>query len=231
MGSPRPVIGMVKPENEDFFAFLAFKVAVIQAGGTPLIISAKDKNYKDLKVDGYLFGGGKDVFPGHYNQPPKDDYIYDQDRDNMEIQCARIARAKRIPSLGICRGAQLMNVACGGSLHMDIASAYEDASYPDGFWHHALFRKEITIRSGGLLHGIVGKENLKVNSIHKQAIAEIGSQLDVEAWESNGIVQAVSLKEHPFFLGVQFHPEFMIYRSDFRLIFKAFIQATKKAAS
>jgi len=224
MPQKKPVIGITKPDNEDFFAYMAIKLALFLAGGIPLKITPKDKNYTSAKIDGLILGGGKDIFPSRYQQIPKDDYKYDQERDEMEVYWAERARDENIPTLGICRGAQLINVACGGSLHASILEVYKDAQYPDGIIHNALFRKEILIKPSSVLYDIIGKKSLMVNSIHKQAIDKLGEGLEINAQEKNGVVQAVSHKDHSFYLGVQFHPEFLIYKNDFIKIFKALVQ-------
>lgn len=184
----KPVIGITKPDDEDFLAFSAFWLAVKLAGGKPLVLTASNALYKTTHIDGLLLGGGKDVFPGLYNQSPKDAYQYDRERDDMEVFWAERARDEKIPALGICRGAQLMNVVTGGTLHMSVAEAYEDANYPDGVVHNALYRKTIYIEDNSLLNKITNRSVLKVNSIHKQAIAELGNKMQVNAKESNGVI-------------------------------------------
>ncbi len=220
----KPVIGITKPDNKQLFAYLAITAGVIIAGGTPLKITPKDKKYESHNVDGLILGGGKDIFPGHYNQLPKEDYIYDSDRDDMEIFWAERAREENIPTLGICRGAQLMNVICGGTLHANVSEAYEDANYPDGFIHHAFFRKKITIYPDTPLYQILGTEKIKVNSLHKQAIDKLGKKLNIDAIEPNGVVQGISSDNHDYFIGLQFHPEFLIYKRKFRQIFESLIK-------
>lgn len=220
----KPIIGITKPDKKDFMAFSALWGAVKIAGGDPIVLSPSRNPYQEAAVDGLLLGGGKDVFPGLYDHPPKKEYMYDRARDEMEIFWAEHARDEKIPALGICRGAQLMNVVCGGNLHTSVADAYENAHYPDGLFHHVFYRKNIVIKPDSLLHKILMRQNLKVNSIHKQAIAKLGDDMEVNAQESNGVIQAVALKTHPFFLGIQFHPEFLIYHQTFRILFKAFIE-------
>lgn len=189
------------------------------------MLSSSKSNARAAELDGLVFGGGKDVFPGLYNQSPKAEYVYDQARDELDIFWCERARDEQIPALGICRGAQLMNVVCGGSLHQSVKEAYEDADYPDGVIHNTFYRKQIQIRQNSLLHSITGELGLHVNSIHKQAIDQIGQALSINAEEKNGVVQAISMDNHSFFLGVQFHPEFLIYRRVFRDIFKALVDA------
>lgn len=227
--SDRPIIGITKPNNKDYLSYLAIKLAVIMAGGKPLKITSKDKQYESANINGLILGGGSDIFPARYNQAPKEDYIYDQDRDEMEVFWAERARDENIPTLGICRGAQLLNIVCGGSLHMDVSQVYEGANYPDGFIYNAFFRKTISINSDSFLHTIIPKIEIKVNSIHKQAIDKLGNDMSVNAVEKNGVIQAICLNNHDYFLGVQFHPEFLIYKKDFRKIFKRLVQSASNS--
>ncbi len=222
----KPIIGITKPDNKALLEFLAIAAAVKMAGGTPQILTASS-DYRAAKIDGIILGGGSDVFPGLYQQSPKEEYQYDRERDEMGVFWCERARDEQIPALGICRGAQLMNVVCGGRLHMSVAEAYEDAHYPDGFLHNALYRKTINIKESTLLNKITERIELEVNSIHKQAISDLGDGLEINAQENNGVIQAIAHTSHPFFLGVQFHPEFLIYQEVFRDIFKALITATK----
>lgn len=227
----KPLIGITKPDREDFFSYLAIKMAVWFAGGSPMKITPKNKNYESVNIDGLILGGGKDIFPGLYNQSPKEDYVYDKVRDEMEVFWAERARAENIPTLGICRGAQLMNIVCSGSIHMSVKEAYEDANYPDGIIHNALYRKQIIIKPNTMLHTVLGRDDLMVNSIHKQAIADLGKNMQVNAIENNGVIQSIALANHPFFLGVQFHPEFLIHQKIFRKIFEALVVKAEQRAA
>ena len=223
----KPKIGITKPFNKDYFEYLAINLSVRMAGGIPVKIEPID-GYQQHDIQGLILGGGTDVFPGRFNQTPKEEYEYDPERDEMEVFWAERAIEENIPALGICRGAQLMNVMRGGSLHMDISKAYEDAMYPEGFLNHALFRKAIFIEENTPLHTILQTTEIDVNSLHKQSIERLGKDLIVNASEKNGIIQAVSLPNHAFFLGVQFHPEFLTYNKKFRALFKALVDAAKE---
>lgn len=225
--SNKPAIGITKPDNSDLMAFMAIWAGVTLAGGKPVMMTPSNHDSASANISGLILGGGKDIFPDLYNESPKEEYQYDTNRDEMEVLWAGRAINESIPALGICRGAQLMNVACGGTLHKNVAEAYDDAHYPDGFLHHAFYRKTIRLNKGTLLAKIIGKDDIKVNSIHKQSISVLGKDLEINASEDNGVIQAISHKSHPFFLGVQFHPEFLIYRRTFRNIFRTLIEKAK----
>lgn len=224
--SKKPAIGITKPDNEDRLAYLAISNAVRITGGKPVKITPSS-NYQNYDIKAVILGGGKDVFPELYKQASDPAYQYDHARDQMEIYWARRALENNIPALGICRGAQLMNVTCQGTLHNSVAEAYEDAIYPDGLFHNIFYRKQSLIIKETLLHGIVKQDILQINSIHKQAIDELGEGLVINAKERNQVIQAISHINHPFFLGVQFHPELLIYQRKFRDIFSALILAAQ----
>jgi putative glutamine amidotransferase len=156
---------------------------------------------------------------------PKENYLYDRPRDEMEIAWLKRAEKETIPVLGICRGAQMMNVMNGGALHMNVRIAYENADYPEGLWHEITYRKSIKITQGSLLHKLMGTNEWRVNSIHSQSIERLGDRLEITAREHNGVVQGIERPNHPYYLGVQFHPEFMIYQSKMRSIFKGLVDA------
>jgi putative glutamine amidotransferase len=130
-----------------------------------------------------------------------------------------------MPVMAICRGAQLLNVIQGGSVHHKLTDIYENADYTQNVLAYNFFRKKIHIFEGSLLRKITGKREIMVNSIHKRAIDKVGAGMVVTARETNGVIQAI---EHPglrFYMGVQFHPERLIYRRVFRKMFRCFVQA------
>lgn len=224
--STQPIIGITKPERGDNLAYTAMCLAVRLAGGVPIELSP-GMAWRKLRLKGLLIGGGSDVFPAHYGQDAIEGARYDHDRDEMEMYWARRARDSHLPTLAICRGAQLMNVASGGSLHQRLAEIYQDVDYPSSALGHMLYRKTITIVEESLLSRLIQKPKTRVNSIHKQAIADLGEGLLVSACERNGVIQAIEDPAKPFYLGVQFHPEFMIYRKEFRAIFEGLVEAAK----
>lgn len=219
-----PVIGVTKPSLGDNAAFAAIWLAVRLAGGVPLKLTAK-RPHTDRWISGLILGGGSDVYPELYKGQPLPGGRYDRDRDEMEQFWARKAREENLPVLGICRGAQLLNVINGGTLHADIGAAFPDADYPSTLRGHAFYRKTIVIEADSLLHDILGAKERKVNSIHKQAIDRVGDGLVISARERNGLIQAIEDPRADYYLGVQFHPEFLVYRRPDRRIFRALVRA------
>ncbi len=201
-------------------------VSIYIAGGKPLRLCPKNPRY-DQTIDGIIIGGGTDLYPVKYKMDPKPDYIYDHPRDEMEFRWMEIADAENIPVLGICRGAQLMNVHRGGALHMDILKIHEKADYPTGLIANIFFRKNVTIAEKSIMFNIFKTQTMSVNSIHKQAIDRLGDGLIISAKEKNGIAQAVEDPDRLFFMGVQFHPEAMIHKKQFRNLFRYFVEAAQ----
>jgi putative glutamine amidotransferase len=151
-------------------------------------------------------------------------------RDIAEASLVSQCRERGVPVLGICRGAQVMAVAVGGSLHPSVQRAFCGARYP----HHPLgymtFRKQITIEEASTLHRTLGTTELAVNSLHRQAVASLPDDLPVTAREANGVVQAFEDPAHPFFMGVQFHPELLVHRIVYRRLFRALVRAARSSS-
>lgn len=227
--SGRPLIGVTKPTRGDNLAFLCICFGVWLAGGRPVRLTAHAPRTQE-RIAGLVLGGGADLFPGLYSIAPQTGYAYDRLRDDMEIEWARRALAERVPVLGICRGAQLMNVIAGGTLHLEVRKAYKDIDYPSTVLGHIFYRKTVMLAPGSQLARAIGASSARVNSIHKQAIDRVGDGLAVTAVERNGVVQAIEGAGARFYLGVQFHPEFLLHRRKFRGVFRRFVQAARKGA-
>lgn len=218
----RPTIAITKPHKKDNWAYAAVAAAVRIGGGAPVALTPSEQR-KRIRVHGIVFGGGEDIFPMLYDETPKQGSVYNRERDAIEIDAAQQASEDDIPALGICRGAQLMNVVRGGALHADVSAEYEDAAYPNGVWGKAFFRKCIYFEEKSKLRQIMGVESTEVNSLHKQAVKRLGKGLRATAKERNGVIQAIEDDHLTFFMGVQFHPELLIYRRDIRALFSRFV--------
>lgn len=129
----------------------------------------------------------------------------DPARDTLELRLLRQAVATGKPVLGICRGAQLLNVHFGGTLHRDLEGFYEETPQ---VWT-VRPRKRVEIEPGTLLAHVLGTQCCRVNSLHRQAVEQPAGALRVSAREPNGVVQAVEHPDRPFLVGVQWHPEYL----------------------
>jgi len=162
-------------------------------------------------LDGLVLQGGADVSPESYGeQPARPEWTGDRIRDLFEIELIWEFIIQNKPVLGICRGAQLINVACGGTLYQDIGEQYPDAAQHrddvlyDGFHH------EIEIVAGSHLETLFpGRSVCRVNSIHHQAIKKLGGDLVIEAKSRpDGVVEAIRWLGSGYMVGCQWHPEF-----------------------
>ncbi len=217
----RPIIGVTRPSVGDVLSYHAIALGVRLAGGRPVRLDAS--GWENIQLDGLVLSGGSDVFPGRFQIRAKADYRYDHPREQMELALLERALAEGLPILGICRGAQLMNVAAGGSLHMDVAQRFHPTPYPQHWLRQLHFRKRVAITPGSRLHAILGRERLWVNSIHSQAVDRVGDGFTVCAREANGVVQAIERSDRHFCIGVQFHPELLLHRRAFRRLFEALV--------
>jgi putative glutamine amidotransferase len=211
-----------------------YSSAIIQSGGIPLIIPTgipKGAENEILKqVDGIMITGGGDIETRRFNgQDHNRVYGVDSDRDELEIGLVQAADKFKKPLLGICRGIQVINVAFCGNLLTDIQDQKPDSLRHDWFpdFPRDLLSHKVECKSGSLLEKITEVKNMEVNSLHHQAIMNIGDGLVATAYAPDGIVEAVEKIDHPFFLGVQWHPEWLFSWESTRKIFTAFVNSTK----
>ncbi|MBQ9307235.1 MAG: gamma-glutamyl-gamma-aminobutyrate hydrolase family protein, partial [Clostridia bacterium] len=206
---------------------------VLKAGALPVMLPLTDD--EDVleeyiaRCDGFLFAGGPDVDPAYYNETvhPKCGRIT-APRDTLEIRLMRSLLALQKPVLGICRGIQVMNVVMGGTLYQDLNSEYADVQceHMQRLEEYVpVHRVDVTPHSR--LHEITGNTSLTVNSLHHQAVKTVGKGLTVCAVSEDGLVEGLEVEGHPFFLGVQWHPERMFTRDSASLaLFEGLIQAS-----
>jgi gamma-glutamyl-gamma-aminobutyrate hydrolase PuuD len=224
----RPIIGITKPEDGDTLPYLAMRFAVWLAGGDAVKLTARAPR-DPRSIDGLIFGGGSDVYPKRYQGQPKDGYRYDLARGDMEASWALAARRHDLPVLGVCRGAQMLNVLAGGTLHADL-SVFKTERPSNPIWR-IFHRLPIRIKRASKLASITQcPAEMRVNAIHLQAIHRLGAGLTVSAREPNGVIQGIEDASQPFWLSVQFHPEFLVYRAPFRRLFKALVEAAHARA-
>lgn len=219
----RPLIGITQGLARRPSSWWFARVAVHRAGGEPLLLTTERPHY-GVTLDGLIVGGGTDVHPDLYRGIPKADYPYDPARDDMEVQWLEMAMLTRIPILGICRGAQMLNVVRGGTLHLDIRKVYEKADYPTGTLARVFYRKPVNVVKGSLLHRIIRCRRCRVNSMHTQSVGKVGQGLTISSQEDNGIVQSIEDASYPMLIGVQFHPEYLIYQRRFQRLFTSLVR-------
>jgi len=162
---------------------------------------------------GLILTGGTDIEPAVYGKPADTSRCWpvDHKRDSLEFALFSAARMAGIPILGICRGEQLINVACGGSLYVDLPADF-DTSIAHQCTDYLKCFHTVTVESGTLLHEITGVYAGEVTSNHHQGVERLGTGLRAAAHSADGLVEAVEWR-HPegqsFMLAVQWHPERM----------------------
>ena len=207
---------------------------IFQAGGLPFLIPVLEPFCAaDVisRLNGLVLTGGQDV----------DSYLFGEEphpkvgkinpyRDELEITLCKEAVAHNIPVLGICRGAQIMNIAMGGTIYQDIETQVNDSELichdqqaPKWFGIH-----EVEMRDESNLCEIFGAKVIRTNSFHHQAIRQVGESLFAVAHTRDGIIEAIESKAHSFYIGVQWHPERMLDKDTNTLkLFEAFVKAAE----
>lgn len=156
--------------------------------------------------DGFLFTGGVDLDPVLYGETNDAGLSKDitPDRDTFEMKLGKAVIAAGKPTLGICRGIQAMNVAAGGSLWQDIHS---QCCLGEHCPKDENDKPRHTVSLNGRLAEIIGCSSVETNSYHHQSVKEVPAGADILAHTSDGVVEAFALRNHPYYLGVQWHPE------------------------
>ena len=196
----------------------------------PLILNRTQQTFLLQRLDGLLVtGSGSDLAPGFYGESQQ--YPFQQmseERARLELGLSKLAFEHQVPTLGICGGMQSMNVALGGTLIQDIP-----AQVATKIQHLQKKSAEHTahlihIEPKTLLREIIKKPSIPVNSSHHQSVKTIPRSLHISAIAPDGVIEAIEAASHPFWLGVQWHPEFL-YRKDVlqKRLFSAFIKAAR----
>lgn len=232
----KPIIGIncdFEDCNKQPYSFLYenYSEAVIKAGGIPLLLPIiNEKKSLEIildKVNGLLLTGGDDVPPQQYKEKRHEKTVcVHPDKYTSDFILVTLALRLKKPILAICYGAQLVNVALGGSLIQDIP-----AEIKTNLIHKTLendkYTHPVIIKKGTLLHKIIGTDCIEVNSTHHQATKKLGKGLIDTACTDDGIIEAIEGEDYPFLVGVQWHPERMINNTQHLKLFKALINTSK----
>lgn len=212
----KPLIGIAadmaeapKGGSERVFVPRSYVDAVAGAGGLPVILPPAAERTPELlsRLDGLLLVGGADCDPSAYGEEAHPSIcLVDRRRQAADLELAAHARASSLPSLGICLGMQMMAVAAGGRLVQDIASELGTAIRHDSDVTDRV-RHPVRVEPGSLVARAVGEGELEVNSTHHQAVRTPGEGLRITALAPDGIIEAIEDPTHPFYVGVQWHPE------------------------
>ena len=255
MSGRRPLIAVSGPDRGGFTAWIMTALAIRRAGGRAVRLTPSRPESAE-PIAGVVIGGGTDVDPLHYGEEPVDpedakqqssllDWVvglmvalartvfarhepqnYDPDRDRLEQGLIRTALYNDLPLLGICRGAQLLNVTLGGSLYQHIDHFYAEDS---GNVRSILPRKQVTVHPDTRLHQLLQKNATRVNALHEQCIRELGDGVVISAVEQpSGIIQAVEREGDVFVMGVQWHPEYLPQVAEQQELFRALVQGAAR---
>ncbi len=242
----KPIVGLncsYKPNRKyaahESFVFEQYYDSVASAGGLPVLLPplADDASLDALLrlCRGLVLIGGDDMDPSRYGQKPHEKTeVMQPRRDEFDFRLARAAVRLGVPTLAICGGCQLLNVAQGGTLHQHVPDVYGE-----GVLHAPTdeMRKEgrermhgVHIEKGTLLHSVVGRDELEVNSSHHQSVDRPADGLRVSARSPDGVIEALEWTDQPgrpFVLAVQWHPERISSVREHMLLFEALVNTAQ----
>jgi putative glutamine amidotransferase len=238
LSGPKPRIGLTSYRqqgqtgvwNTEMAMIPAFYIeGITRSGGVAIMIPPQALSSTEAKdiissLDGLMLCGGRDIDPSRYGQAPHSEAEEpDKLRDELEEQLLSAAIEADLPFLGICRGAQMLNINRGGTLIQHLPDVVGDNRYRKG---NAEFNPaEVAVEDGSILGSLVGQKVSNASMYHHQAIDQLGEGLIVTAKTEDGIIEAVELANHPFGVAVQWHPEQTL--EDLR-IFEGLIEAARK---
>lgn len=240
----KPLIGIVPDykegcpngySKENYYAIRSNYVEMIRRAGGAAVLLTYDYDLIDYYInslDGLMIVGGYfDIHPRRYGEKTVHPTVKLNDvRENFEHELGLKAIETNLPFFGICNGMQLINVLHGGKVFQHVPDEGKfmnhEQSQIDGFNDYRAAYHEVELDKKSKLFSIVGEEKIKTNSSHHQAAKETGKSLVVAARASDGVIEAVEKTNHPFCLGVQWHPEFDVSNAD-KKIFEAFVKAAQ----
>jgi gamma-glutamyl-gamma-aminobutyrate hydrolase PuuD len=226
-------IDFVGEAHLDLLAGLGARPVIIPvAEKTPALLTAYAR-----EMAGLLLVEGEDIEPARYRASPASARLVEEThplKDAIEFRLCRLALRRRLPVLGICRGAQVLNVVAGGTLYADIGKEMPSrlVHRAGGKRYHRL-RHALTILPNTPMARWYGRKSIRVNSYHHQGIKRLAARFRPMAHAGDGLIEAFYDPAAPFVVGVQFHPERMPKQSitgdaGNRKLFKAFVNAARK---
>jgi putative glutamine amidotransferase len=215
-----------------------YRQSILHVGGEPRTLDSSMPIEQALTgIDGLMLTGGGDVAPSRYGEAAHETVEEaEPGRDEFEIALILAARARNLPILAICRGVQVLNVACGGTLVQDIPSQIAGAlahSLPVPQHQPYELAHEVWVDKDSLLAKLMRDrlvdEALEVNSRHHQAVKAVARGFVITATAPDGVVEAIEDPKALFCLGVQWHPENFFRTGEFRALFEGFLETAQKS--
>ena len=226
MSDQTPLVVVTGPDKRLTFGWWATRLQLWRVGIRAVYVTPNRPELPN-KVSGVIIGGGDDIDPRHYGLTGTAGVNYDAARDRLEIDTIQHALKHRWPLLGICRGAQLLNVVHGGTLYTDIRPLRRHT--PN---RNSLFPiKQAELEASSRLASILGAHPLAINSLHSQAVRDLGGDFRVAARDVDGFVQAIESPEQPFLFGVHWHPEYLLWKSRHLSLFREFAEQVRRFRS
>lgn len=238
MNDKKPIIALTPYFNIDKdepYMRPAYIKAIRAAGGIPVILPL-DLTTEELKqladtFDGFLFTGGPDVHPFYFGEETQAHCgNVCLRRDVMELELLKLVMARRKPILGICRGVQLLNIGLGGDIYQDIPSQFKE-DFPIAHtqpFYYDIPSHTVKVTPNTLLADIAQSDTLKVNSMHHQAVRRIAPGLTTSGHAPGGLVECIEKPDYPYFIGVQWHPEYLWEQDEAAArLFASFVEAAR----
>lgn len=219
----RPLIGVTTSRRGGWRSYLMHRLALARVGARAVRL-VPGAPLPTEPLQGLVIGGGDDIGAEIYGGKVLPDVRIDPERDKMELGLLKAALPAKLPILGICRGSQMLNVALGGTLHTDIYEVYVQAPK----MRTVLPRKQVTIERDSRLDRILRCNPCLVNALHHQSVDRLGEGLKIAARDESGIVQAIENDRMPFLLGVQWHPELLVWKPPHQRLFAALALAARE---
>jgi len=207
----------------------AYAQALVAAGAKPeeiwMASAAELATLRFEDFDGVVLGGGEDVDPALYDERKKyTSVVVNRPRDEFELALLSMAMERRLPILGICRGAQVVNVKFGGTLFQDLKAQLPSETEHKQPGLRSETTHSVTLTDPDSLLSSAFRGSCRVNSLHHQAIRRVGRGLKVTAHSEDGLVEAVETAgDYPFLMAVQWHPEEIAGLPEQRKIFEDFL--------
>jgi len=231
----KPIIGILAEVDNDLTTTVknTYIKAITASGGAPILLPyTTDDESIDRFIeicDGFLFSGGADIEPERYREPPSPFCgITRPYRDELDFKTFHNVMATYKPILAICRGAQLVNVALGGTLYQDIPSEYKTEMLHRQAEPVTSPSHEVNVIPNTPLYSLTGKTRITANSFHHQAIKKLADGCKIMATADDGIIEAIYLSEKQYLRAYQWHPERLCdINDDNRMIFEDFINVCR----